>query len=146
LKTESKEVSGLPNFYNHKPDTAAKAIPGYTPRDYLTHWLSQWVRDYGIDGFRVDTAKHVEMDAWQQLKTQATAALAEWKKANPDKALDAAPFWMTGEAWGHGVMQSDYYRHGFDAMINFDYQDQAAKAATCMANIDLTWQQMADKL
>ncbi len=45
---------------------------------------------------------------------------------------------MTGEAWGHGVMQSDYYRHGFDAMINFDYQDQAAKAATCMANIDLT--------
>ncbi|HBQ0741574.1 TPA: alpha-amylase, partial [Klebsiella pneumoniae] len=95
LKTESKEVSGLPNFYNHKPDTAAKAIPGYTPRDYLTHWLSQWVRDYGIDGFRVDTAKHVEMDAWQQLKTQATAALAEWKKANPDKALDAAPFWMT---------------------------------------------------
>ena len=104
------------------------------------------MRDYGIDGFRVDTAKHVEMDAWQQLKTQATAALAEWKKANPDKALDAAPFWMTGEAWGHGVMQSDYYRHGFDAMINFDYQDQAAKAATCMANIDLTWQQMADKL
>lgn len=41
LKTESKEVSGLPNFYSHKPDTAAKAIPGYTPRDYLTHWLSQ---------------------------------------------------------------------------------------------------------
>lgn len=26
LKTESKEVSGLPNFYSHKPDTAAKAI------------------------------------------------------------------------------------------------------------------------
>jgi hypothetical protein len=40
------------------------------------------------------------------------------EKANPDKALDNAPFWMTGEAWGHGVMQSDYYRHGFDAMIN----------------------------
>lgn len=38
------------------------------------------MRDYGIDGFRVDTAKHVEMDAWQQLKTRATAALAEWKK------------------------------------------------------------------
>lgn len=80
LKTESTLPSGLPNFYRHKPDTAAKEIAGYTPRDYLTHWLSQWVRDYGIDGFRVDTAKHVEPDAWQQLKTQATAALAEWKK------------------------------------------------------------------
>jgi alpha-amylase len=43
-------------------------------------------------------------------------------------------------------MQSDYYRHGFDAMINFDYQDQAAKAVDCLADIDLTWQQMAEKL
>lgn len=146
LKTESTTPSGLPNFYQHKPDTHAKAIAGYTPRDYLTHWLSQWVRDYGIDGFRVDTAKHVELPAWQQLKTKASAALLEWKKANPEKALDDNPFWMTGEAWGHGVMQSDYYRHGFDAMINFDYQEQAAKAVDCLANMDLTWQQMADKL
>ena len=67
LKTESTTPSGLPNFYQHKPDTHAKAIAGYTPRDYLTHWLSQWVRDYGIDGFRVDTAKHVELPAWQQM-------------------------------------------------------------------------------
>lgn len=127
-------------------DTHAKVIDGFTPRDYLTHWLSQWVRDYGIDGFRVDTAKHVELPAWQQLKTEASAALREWKKANPDKALDDKPFWMTGEAWGHGVMQSDYYRHGFDAMINFDYQEQAAKAVDCLAQMDTTWQQMAEKL
>ncbi len=146
LKTESTTPSGLPNFYRHKPDTAAREIPGYTPRDYLTHWLSQWVRDYGIDGFRVDTAKHVELAAWQQLKTQATDALAEWKKAHPQKKLDDAPFWMTGESWGHGVMRSDYYNHGFDAMINFDYQEQAAGAVKCLANMDLVWQQMAEKL
>lgn len=146
LKTESKEASGLPVFYQHKPDTAAKAIAGFTPRDYLTRWLSQWVRDYGIDGFRIDTAKHVELPAWQQLKTEATEALAQWKKANPGKSPDNGPFWMTGEAWGHGVLKSTYYQNGFDAMINFDYQDQAAKAVDCLANIDLTWQQMADKL
>ncbi|KNA42476.1 alpha-amylase [Escherichia coli] len=146
IKTESTTASGLPVFYQNKSDTHAKAIDGYTPRDYLTHWLSQWVRDYGIDGFRVDTAKHVELPAWQQLKTQASAALREWKKANPEKALDDKPFWMTGEAWGHGVMQSDYYRHGFDAMINFDYQEQAAKAVDCLAQMDTTWQQMAEKL
>ncbi|EPE7165655.1 alpha-amylase [Cronobacter sakazakii] len=146
LKTESTQPSGLPNFYQHKPDTAAQLIDGATPRDYLTRWLSQWVRDYGIDGFRVDTAKHVELAAWQQLKNEASAALVEWKAKNPDKKLDDAPFWMTGEAWGHGVMQSDYYRHGFDAMINFDYQEQAAKAADCFANIDMVWQQMAEKL
>lgn len=146
MKTESTTPSGLPPFYRHKPDTRAQEIAGYTPRDYLTHWLSQWVRDYGIDGFRVDTAKHVELAAWQQLKTQATAALAQWKQANPQKKIDDAPFWMTGEVWGHGVMQSDYYRHGFDAMINFDYQQQAADSVPCLANIDTVWQQMAQKL
>lgn len=146
IKTESTSASGLPVFYKNKTDTHAKDIDGFTPRDYLTHWLSQWVRDYGIDGFRVDTAKHVELPAWQQLKTEASAALREWKKANPDKALDDKPFWMTGEAWGHGVMQSDYYRHDFDAMINFDYQEQAAKAVDCLAQMDTTWQQMAEKL
>lgn len=100
LKTESVTPTGLPNFYSQKPDTRAKERPNYTPRDYLTQWLSQWVRDYGIDGFRVDTAKHVEMGAWQQLKNQANDALTEWKAANADKKLDDAPFWMTGEAWG----------------------------------------------
>ncbi|EOY5422506.1 alpha-amylase [Cronobacter dublinensis] len=146
LKTESTQPSGLPHFYQHKPDTAAQSIDGATPRDYLTRWLSQWVRDYGIDGFRVDTAKHVEQAAWQQLKNEASAALVDWKAKNPTKKIDDAPFWMTGESWGHGVMQSDYYRHGFDAMINFDYQEQAAKAADCLAYIDPTWQQMAEKL
>lgn len=121
-------------------------VSAYSPRDYLTHWLSQWVREYGIDGFRIDTAKHVEPAAWQQLKQQASAALAEWKRANPQQALDDAPFWMTGEAWGHGVMRSAYYRHGFDAMINFDYQEQAAQAQGCLADIDPLWQQMAAQL
>ncbi len=85
IKTESTTASGLPVFYKNKMDTHAKAIDGYTPRDYLTHWLSQWVRDYGIDGFRVDTAKHVELPARQQLKTEASAALREWKKLTPTK-------------------------------------------------------------
>lgn len=67
IKTESTTASGLPVFYKNKTDTHAKVIDGFTPRDYLTHWLSQWVRDYGIDGFRVDTAKHVELPAWQQM-------------------------------------------------------------------------------
>ncbi len=146
IKTESTTPSGLPPFYQHKPDTLAREIPGYTPRDYLTHWLSRWVKDFGIDGFRIDTAKHVEPAAWQQLKTQASAALVEWKQNHPDKKLDDAPFWMTGEAWGHGVMHSHWYQNGFDAMINFDYQEQAAAAVNCLAAIGPTWQQMADKL
>jgi alpha-amylase len=146
IKTEAPGASGLPLFYRHKPDSAAQDIAGATTRDYLTTWLSQWVRDYGIDGFRVDTAKHVEKPTLALLKQRATAALAEWKAAHPQQALDNAPFWMTGEAWGHGVMKSDYYQNGFDAMINFDFQDQASQALGCFSSIDATYQQMADKL
>lgn len=85
IKTESTTASGLPVFYKNKTDTHAKAIDGFTPRDYLTHWLSQWVRDYGIDGFRVDTAKHVELPAWQQLKPKPAPRFANGKKLTPTK-------------------------------------------------------------
>ncbi|MFU2318595.1 alpha-amylase [Rahnella sp. PCH160] len=146
IKTESKEASGLPLFYRYKSDTAAREIPGATPRDYLVTWLSEWVRKFGIDGFRVDTAKHVEKPTLALLKTRSAEALKAWKVANPAQALDDAPFWMTGEAWGHGVMKSDYYENGFDAMINFDFQDQAAAALHCFASIDTTYQQMAEKM
>lgn len=104
------------------------------------------MRDYGIDGFRVDTAKHVEKPTLALLKQRATAALAAWKAEHPQQALDDAPFWMTGEAWGHGVMKSDYYQNGFDAMINFDFQDQASQALGCFADIDATYRQMAERL
>ena len=137
LKTESTIPSGLPNFYRHKPDTAAKEIAGYTPRDYLTHWLSQWVRDYGLT-VSASILRNTSNRTPAAAQNAGHGRAGRLEKANPQKALDDAPFWMTGEAWGHGVMQSDYYRHGFDAMINFDYQDQAAKAANCLANMDAT--------
>lgn len=53
---------------------------------------------------------------------------------------------MTGEALGHGVMKSDYYQNGFDAMINFDFEDQASQALGCFADIDATYRQMAERL
>ncbi|WP_224746028.1 alpha-amylase [Neiella litorisoli] len=137
FKTESDEVVDLPIFYRNKPDTNAVAIEGYTVRDYLVHWLAQWVEDYGIDGFRADTAKHVEFESWQALKVRAEQALATWKKSNPDKALDDQPFWMTGEVWAHGVNRSGYFDAGFDSVINFDFQaNDAKKVMDCMADAE----------
>lgn len=116
----------MPNFYQHKPDTHAKAISGYTPRDYLTHWLSQWVRDYGIDGFRVDTAKHIGFTAATAERPGKPGAGRVESRKPGQKTRQRAILDDRG-ILGHGVMQSDYYRHGFDAMINFDYQEQRQK-------------------
>lgn len=68
---------------------------------------------------------------------QASTALAGWKKADLNKTLGDKPFWVTSEVWGHGMMRSDYYCHGFDAMINFDYQGQATKVVDCLASMDI---------
>lgn len=94
-----------------------------TVTNYVSHWLAEWVRQYGVDGFRCDTAKHVEMASWVNLKKDCVQALREWKSNNPDKKLDDLDFWMTGECWDHGVSKDEYYTSGaFDSMINFNTQ------------------------
>ncbi len=128
FRTDSREAVKLPTFLKNKPDTRAVDLPDTTVRGYLIRWLTDWVRDYGIDGFRADTVKHVEPEAWLQLKTAATQALADWKARNPAKKIDDAPFWMTGESWGHGPERSRLHEAGFDAMINFEFQDRASQA------------------
>jgi len=124
FRTESKEPVKLPKFLRNKPGTKAVDLPNTTVRGYLVRWLTDWVRDYGIDGFRCDTVKHVEPDAWLELKTQASRALVEWKAANPTKKIDDQPFWMVGEYWGLGPERHKLHDFGFDAMINFDFQQR----------------------
>jgi alpha-amylase len=51
--------------------------------DYLIAWHTDWVRCFGIDGFRADTVKHLEPAVWARLKQAGTDALKEWKAANP---------------------------------------------------------------
>jgi alpha-amylase len=122
FKTEATKAVDLPPLLRNKPDTRAKPLPDATVRQYLIAWLTQWVRDYGIDGFRADTVKHVEPEAWVALKRAAVDALAQWKAANPARKIDDAPFWMTGEFWGHGIGRTKLFDAGFDNMINFDFQ------------------------
>lgn len=125
FRTESTEPVKLPFFLKErKKDTAAVDLPNTTVRGYLVKWLTDWVREYGIDGFRCDTAKHVELPAWQELKHAGTVALADWKARNPARKIDDAPFWMVGEVYPHGVERDAYFDSGFDSLLNFDFQDQ----------------------
>jgi alpha-amylase len=107
------------------------------PRYYLMKWHADWVRKYGFDGFRADTVKHVEPGAWKELKTVASAAYEDWKKANPAKRVAGnLPFFMVAETYGYSVKAGraytydggakvDYYGNGFDSMINFSMAGDA---------------------
>jgi alpha-amylase len=142
FRTESSQVVALPPLLAKKKDTRAKTLPQHTVRQYLVTWLSDWVRRYGIDGFRVDTANHVEPETFQALKAASVQALRAWKKANPQKKVDDAEFWMLGEAWGHKFNDSAYFDAGFDAMMNFGFQPYAAQ----LNNVDAVYADYAMQL
>jgi alpha-amylase len=125
FKTEAPKAVGVPPFMKNKPDTKVVELPDTPVRGYLVNWLSRWVKDFGIDGFRADTVKHVEADSWRALKVGASDALKSWKAANAGAKIDDAPFWMTGEYWGQGIERNAIYDAGFDNMINFDFQKRA---------------------
>ena len=139
FKTEQASTVGLPKILQKKwsgegrldSETAkinnffTKTGRSATVSNYLAGWLSEWVREYGVDGFRCDTAKHVEFASWKNLKNACVDALKEWRANNPDKpgADWDEDFWMTGECWDHGVNKDGYYTQGgFDSMINFSTQ------------------------
>ena len=124
--TDRSATVSLPPFLANKTDTAAVPIANATVQDYLIAWHTRWVRDFGIDGFRADTAKHVDLATWRALKDAAVEALAEWKAANPDDKLDDLPFWMVGEAFpplNFPPRNAYFTTGGFDAMINFDFEN-----------------------
>ncbi len=143
FKTEQTKQVGIPTFLQTKwskegtlDAKKAKYGTSNTVTGFISSWLADWVRTYGVDGFRCDTAKHVEYGSWKQLKDTCKQALKEWKAANPTKKLDDLDFWMTGEAWGHGSNKDGYYTQGgFDSMINFETQGGGYLAAGNIANV-----------
>ena len=108
------------------------------PKYYIIKWLIDYVRELGIDGFRVDTAKHLEADILAELYQEALIALKEWKAINHDKKIDDLDFYMVGEVYGYGIQGKldynygdsvvNFFDHGFKAMINFSFKSDAAKS------------------
>ncbi len=123
-----------------------------TVRNHIVAWYAQWVEKYGIDGFRCDTAKHVEKESWKALDEACSKALANWRAENPD-AIGAdwdEDFWMTGEHFGQNLTENEYYTNGFDSMINFAFSPTAAGGADNgmlkVRDINKTYQTYADTI
>ncbi len=108
------------------------------PKYYIMKWLSDYIRDYGIDGYRVDTVKHTNEDVWKDFQKVCQMEFDEFKKNNPGKVLDNNPFFTVGEVYGYGISQKqlydfgdkkiNYYQNGFKSLINFDFKGDATKS------------------
>lgn len=129
FRTESRQPVRLPRFLKTKPGTRAVELPHTPVRGYLVKWLTDWVRDYGIDGFRAEAIQHVEPEAWLELKSEATRALALWKANHPSAKIDDELFWMAGEHAGLGPGRHPLHDAGFDALASVDLQRRGAEFA-----------------
>ena len=125
----SREVAELDAFFRRTRYPRA-------PRYYIIKWLTDWVREFGFDGYRVDTAKHVEAGVSLELKHEAQRALRDWRRAHPSQVLDSLPFYMVGEVYGwepsqgreygYGDRNVDFFTNGYDGLINFGFKRDAA--------------------
>jgi alpha-amylase len=146
IKTESNENVELPSHLVEKwknegrYEEEVKELDeffkrtGYprAPRFYIMKWLTDYITEYGIDGYRVDTVKHTEENVWQEFRKECDYAFAQWKKKNPKKVLDKNPFYLVGEVYGYGISggkdynfgdkQVNYFDKAFNSLINFEFK------------------------
>ena len=103
------------------------------PRFYIMKWLTDYITEFGVDGYRVDTVKHVEDYVWQEFKVECDFAFAEYKKNNPDKVLDDNNFYLLGEVYNYGASTGQEFNFGdrkvnyfnppsFQSLINFEFK------------------------
>lgn len=95
--------SGLPDFATEKAEVRAK----------LVEWQTSWMKDYGVDYFRVDTVKHVDSTTWAALKNSTTEVNSSFKMIGE---YFGAGYASNGSTLGSGQMDAD---------LDFDFNDQA---------------------
>ncbi|MCD2257811.1 alpha-amylase family glycosyl hydrolase [Psychroserpens luteolus] len=128
-KTEGRyedEVAELDAFFERTGHPRA-------PRFYIMKWLTDYITEFGIDGYRVDTVKHTEEFVWQEFKNECDYAFSEFKKNNQDKVLDDNDFYLVGEVYNYGISSGKAFDFGDKKVNYFD------EAFTSLINFELKW-------
>lgn len=121
-----QEVKELDEFFKRTGHPRA-------PRFYIMKWLTDYITEFGVDGYRVDTVKHTEEYVWQEFKVECDNAFAAYKKDNPNKVLDDNNFYLVGEIYNYNISSGQFYDFGdrkvnyfnppsFHSLINFEFK------------------------
>ncbi|WP_439812367.1 pullulanase-type alpha-1,6-glucosidase [Streptomyces sp. P9-2] len=110
---EYGDFSGLDDLWTERPEVV----------DGMEKIYQRWVRDFDIDGFRIDTVKHVNMEFWTQWATALDAYAA--KHGRDD-------FFMFGEVFSSDTdVTAPYVTQGrLDATLDFPFQEAARTYAS----------------
>ncbi|WP_405521181.1 pullulanase-type alpha-1,6-glucosidase [Streptomyces canus] len=107
------DFSGLDDLWTERPEVVSGMEKIY----------QRWVRDFDIDGFRIDTVKHVNMEFWTQWATALDAYAARQGRKD---------FFMFGEVYSADTsITSPYVTQGrLDATLDFPFQEAARQYAS----------------
>src|SRR5690606_9414827 len=110
---EYGDFSGLDDLWTER----AEVVSG------MEKIYQRWVKDFDIDGFRIDTVKHVNMEFWTQWATALDAYAA--KQGRKD-------FFMFGEVYSADTdVTAPYVTEGrLDATLDFPFQEAARQYAS----------------
>lgn len=99
------DFAGLDDLMTQHPDVVQGMIEIYT----------QWITDYRVDGFRIDTAKHVNPEFWQEF----TPAILDHAHG-----LGIDHFHVFGEVYEFDAGQLARFTHvdGLPAVLDFAFQ------------------------
>tara|TARA_R110002073_G_scaffold14554_3_gene59383 strand:- start:8099 stop:9745 length:1647 start_codon:yes stop_codon:yes gene_type:complete len=121
-----QEVKELDEFFKRTGHPRA-------PRFYIMKWLTDYITEFGIDGYRVDTVKHTEEFVWQEFKKECDFAFEQYKSNNPEFVLDDNAFYLVGEVYNYGIGSGQYFDFG-DTSVN--YYDEAFHS---LINFQFKW-------
>ena len=123
----TSEFAGENSEYGDFPSGAYSALDDlWTERpevvDGMVDIYQTWVRDAGVDGFRIDTVKHVNIEFWQQFGPALNVYAAE---------LGNDDFFMFGEVFDSDPrFMSRYTTEGkLQATVDFGFQANGANFA-----------------
>ncbi|WP_327423575.1 pullulanase-type alpha-1,6-glucosidase [Streptomyces sp. NBC_01230] len=107
------DFSGLDDLWTERPEVVSGMEKIY----------EKWVRDFDIDGFRIDTVKHVDLDFWTQWATALDTYAARHGRDD---------FFMFGEVYSADTaLTSPYVTRGrLDATLDFPFQEAARQYAS----------------
>ncbi|MDX6346164.1 MAG: hypothetical protein QOF84_954 [Streptomyces sp.] len=102
------DFSGLDDLWTERPEVVKGMEKIY----------EKWVKDFDIDGFRIDTVKHVDMAFWTQWATALDTYAAQHGRKN---------FFQFGEVYSADTsVTSPYVTQGkLDATLDFPFQEAA---------------------
>ena len=158
FKDESKTPVSIPDFLWRKWKREGKANDRWvnpsarkyrkdrkwSPMQYLIAWISSWVEEFGIDGFRCDIVENVHIGRWKELNRACNEALAKWRASHPESPASkwTDNFYMTGDFDNASIdFKPEYASAGFSSMVNFFFPKHGD-----LDNIVYTWQAYADSL